>query len=51
MPVTQLPKQGEIMASNNDLSGFAQGDDTEIALLGKKEKRSAIFTLSSSPFV
>lgn len=37
MPTTQLPKQEEIMASNNDLSGFVPGDDTEIALLGEKK--------------
>lgn len=32
MPTTQLPKQEEIMASNNGLSGFVRGNDTEIAL-------------------
>lgn len=41
---TQLPKQEGIMASNNDLSGFVRGSDTEIA-------RVSIFIPSSPPFI
>lgn len=40
----QLPKQEGIMASNNDLSGFVRGSDTEIA-------RVSIYIPSSPPFI
>lgn len=35
--MTHLPKQEEIMAINNDLSAFARGNGTEIALLWSKK--------------
>lgn len=48
MPTTQLPKQEDTMASNNDLSESVWGNETEIAQLEKKEDVS-IFILSLSP--